>query len=90
MGSSDNSKTYLKGVKKEKGTSKLRKSRNLTFNKQKMFDYNSLTAGRTRLDQDADLNTLAILNNLKKNNLIPISTEGAIKDKIWYRAMKTE
>ena len=78
MGSSDNSKTYLKEVKDEKGTSKVRKTSNLTFNEQKILNNNSLSAGQTRLEQKADLNPVAFLNELT-NDVIPESTEEAIK-----------
>ena len=90
MGSSDNSKTYLIGVKDEKGTFKVRKSRNVTFNEQKMFNNNSLSAGQTSLVQEADLNPVAFLNELINDNAIPKSTEEAIKYKNLYETMKTE
>ena len=90
MGSSDNSKTYLLGVKDQKGTFKVRKSRNVTFDERKLFNNNSLSAGQTRLEQEADLNPVAFLNGLINENVIPKSTEDAIKDNNWYEAIKTE
>ena len=44
LGSLDNSKTHLIGIKDAKGTFNIRKSRNLTFNKQKINK--SLSAGQ--------------------------------------------
>ena len=82
LGSSANSKTYLIGVKDEKGTFK--KSKNVTFNEKQMFNNNSLNAGQTRLEQEADLNPVAFLNELINDNVIPKSTEEAIKDGKWY------
>ena len=87
---SDNIKTYLIGVKVDKGTLKVRKSRNVIFNEHKMFDNNSLGAGQTRLEQEANLNPVAFLNELINDNVIPNSTEETMKDKNWYEEMKTE
>ena len=56
----------------------------------KMFNNNSLSAGQTRLEPEADLNLVAFLNKLKNDNWIPKSTEKALKDRNWYEAMKTE
>ena len=46
--------------------------------------------GQTRLKQKADLNPVASLNELIIDNVIPKSTEEAIKDKNCYEAMKLE
>ena len=37
LGSSENSETYLIGIRNDKGVFKVRKSRNLTFNENEMF-----------------------------------------------------
>ena len=79
MGSSDNIKTYLLGVKDAEGTFKIRKSRNVKFNEQKMFNNNSLSTGQTRLEHEADLNLVAFLNDLLNDNVIPKSTGEALK-----------
>ena len=81
MASSDNSKLFLIGVKDEKGTFNVSKSRNVTFNEQKRFNNNSLSAGQTRLEKEADLNPVAFSIELINDNVIPKSTEEAIKDK---------
>ena len=67
---------------------KVRKSRNVTFNEQKMFNKNALSAGQTWLEQEADLSPGAFLKELVNDNLIPKSTEAAIKIKFCYEAMK--
>ena len=90
LGSSDNTKTHLIGIKDEKATFIIRKSRSVTFNKQKMFNNKSLSAGQTRLEEEADLNSIAFLSELINDNLIPKSTEEAIKDNNWFEAMQTE
>ena len=74
MGSSDKSKTYLIEINVEKGTLKVRKSRNVTFNGHKLVNNNSLCSRQTRLKHEADLNPVAILNELINDNLIPKST----------------
>ena len=61
---------YLIGVKDEKGTLKVRKSRNVTFNEHKMFNNNSLSAGQTRLEQETYLNPVAFSNELINDNVI--------------------
>ena len=86
--SSDNSKTYLRGVKDEKGTFEVKRSRNVTFNEQKLFNNNSLNAGQTRLEPEADLNPKAFLNELIIDNVIPKATEEAVKSKICSKQWK--
>ena len=81
LGSSDNIKTYLLGVKDAEGTFKIRKSRNIIYNEQKMFNNNSLSAGQTRLELEADLNLVAFLNELINDNVIPKSIGEALKSK---------
>ena len=55
-----------------------------------MFNNNSLNAGQTRLEQEADLNPEALLIELINENVIAKLTEEAIKDKNWHKAMETE
>ena len=55
-----------------------------------MFNNNTLSAGETRLEQEADLNPVAFLNELINDNAIPKSTEKAIQDINCFEAIKTE
>ena len=73
MGPSDNSKTYLIGVKDERGTFK--EPRNVTFNEENMINKNSLRAGKTRIEQEADVKPLAFLSELVRDNVMLKATE---------------
>ena len=94
MGSSGNSKTYLIGIRNDKGVFKVRKSRNVTFNENEMFikvkEMKEEIVNKHQSDSDRDLKPVPFLGEIVKNELLPKSIDEAIRDKTWYEAMKLE
>ena len=94
LGSSEKSKTYLIGIRNDKGVFKVRKSRNVTFNENEMFievkEMKEEIVNKHQSDSDRDLNPVAFLGEIVNNELLPKSIDEAIRDKNWYEAMKLE
>ena len=94
LGSSDNSKTYLIDIRIDKEVFKVRKSRIVTFNENKMFievkEKKEEIVDKHQLDSEGDLHPVAFLGEIVNNELLPMSIDEAIRDKNWYESMKLE
>ena len=88
LGSSDNSRTYLKGISDEKNTFIDKKFRNVTFIEQKILNNNSLSSGQTQLEQEEDLNPVSFICELLYSNVIPKLTEETKNTKIDMKQCK--
>ena len=77
-----------------KGVFNVRKSRNVTFNENKMFnevkEMKEEIVNKHQSDSDRDLNPVAFLGEIVNNELLPKSIDEAIRDEKWYKAMKLE
>ena len=87
-------KTYLVGILNEKEISKFRKSRKVTFNETELFievkKMMEEIVNKHQSDGDRDLIPVALLGEIVNKELLPESTENAIRDKNWYETMKFE
>ena len=94
LGSSDNSKTYLIGIRNDTGVFKVRKSLIVTFNENEMFievkEMKEEIVNKRQSDSDRDSNPLTFLGEIVNNELLPKSFDEAIRDKNWYEAVKLE
>ena len=93
-GSSDNSMTYLVVIPNDKGFFQVRKSWNVTFNKNELFievkEMKEEIVKKHQSQSDRDSKLVAFLGEVVNKELLPTSIDEAIKDKNWYQAMKLE
>ena len=94
LGSSDNSKTYLIGIRNDKEVFKVKKSRNVTCNENKMFievkEKKEEIVNKHQSESERDLHPVAFLGEIVNNEFLPKSIDEAIRDKNWYESMKLE
>ena len=87
LGSSENSKTYFVGIPNDKGIITVRKSRNVTFNKNEMFievkEMEKELVNKHQSESDIDSKPVAFLGVIVSKELLLTSIDETIKDKNW-------